>query len=300
MELALGTVQFGLDYGISNQQGQVPKSEVAQILLHAKSLGINTLDCAGAYGNSEKVLGELQESEHFNLVSKIPALTPQQISILPFFEQSLVDLNRNKLDTLLFHQADNLLNHPNKEQIFSEISQLKAQNLVKRIGISVYSPEQLKAISKQFTLDIVQAPINIFDQRFISTDMLSLYQKSSLLIHARSLFLQGLLLIEAEKLPPYFYPFKEELSAFDKLAKYLSCSKLTLALSVLAQDSHNKCIPINSVIDKIVVGVCNTEQLIEMVNAYQQAKKLSISIEEINLLADNRLELINPSLWQVE
>jgi aryl-alcohol dehydrogenase-like predicted oxidoreductase len=298
MKLALGTVQFGLDYGISNQHGQVPKDEVAKILALANDLGISSLDCAGAYGNSEKVLGELQASKHFSFISKIPALGQDLVSILPFFEQTLHDLNCEQLDTLLFHQADNLLNHPHKTKLFTELNQLKAQNLVKNIGVSIYEPEQLQTISKQFKLDIVQAPINVFDQRFISTSMLSFYYNTSLLIHARSLFLQGLLFIEEDKLPSYFSPYKEKILAFHELAKYLSCSKLTLALSILAQYSLNENVPLNRVIDKVVVGVCNSQQLIEMVNAFQQAQSLNISITELNSLADHRLELINPSLWK--
>ena len=308
MKLALGTVQFGLDYGISNQHGQVSKNEVFDILAQAHTLHIDTLDCAGAYGNSEKTLGDLQAGQRFNIVSKIPALSAAQDSIMPFFTQSLADLKCDSIDTLLFHQADNLLNHPHKAQLFAQIEYLKAQQLVNNIGVSLYSPEQLLAITNTYVIDKIQVPINVFDQRFISNAMLQHCVDKKLKVHARSLFLQGLLFIEHPKLNAYFIPYKAKLKAFDDLAQHLSCSKLTLALALLAQDSHNDSHSkahdnttnsATSVIEKIVVGICNTKQLTEIVSAYQKAKSLTISTKELHSLADLRLGFINPSLWQL-
>ena len=315
MKLALGTVQFGLDYGISNQQGQVSPSQVKDILHQAESLGIDTLDCAGAYGNSEKVLGALGASKRFKLIGKVPALTAEQSAITPFVEKSLTNLQANQLDTLLFHQADNLLNHPNKSQLFSQLSQLKDQQRVKNIGVSVYSPEQLITIANRYAIDTAQVPINIFDQRFLSTDIIELCQKKHIKLHARSLFLQGLLFVEQKELKPYFAPYQEKLNKFTLLAQYLSCSKLTLALALLAQELRenkkrqvdkkselaviDKVVIEKNVVEKILVGVCNTQQLNEIVNAYQQAKSLEISPNELRLLSDNRLGFINPSLWAI-
>ena len=89
MKLALGTVQFGLNYGVSNLQGQVNKSQVQEILEQALSLGINTLDCAPVYGNSEQVIGQSIADSNFNIITKIPALSNEQDSLLEYFEQSL-------------------------------------------------------------------------------------------------------------------------------------------------------------------------------------------------------------------
>ena len=299
MKLALGTVQFGLNYGISNQQGQVSKSQVKDILTQATALGIDTLDCAGAYGNSEQILGELQASEHFSLVSKIPALSKDQDSIIPFFEQSLANLQCNSIDTLLFHQVDNLLTHNKSNHFFSQLLSLKAQHLINNVGVSLYNPEQLIAITKAYNIDKVQVPINIFDQRFITTDILQLCTNKKIKIHARSLFLQGLLFIEQAHLPSYFAPYKEKLRAFSDLAQHLSCSKLVLALALLAQELPHIIKTDSPIIEKIVVGVCNVQQLTEIVNAYQQAKELTITRNELSSLADSRLGFINPSLWSI-
>ena len=349
MELALGTVQFGLDYGISNTQGQVDKAEVIDILMQAKSLGINTLDCAGAYGNSEHLLGDIfkeaqkvsqrdnqlgpqldsqldyplgsQLGNSFNIISKIPALNNEDRSIKPYFFSSLKHLQQDSIESLLFHHADNLLNHPDKEKLFKQALSLKSQGLIKRIGVSVYTPKQLISIAQTFPIELVQTPINIFDQRFISTDVINFCQQKSIKLHARSLFLQGLLFIEQGKLAPYFLPYQQKLDDFAMLAQHLNCTKLTLALAIVvnttqhitAQKSHTNTQKntrtnandqlaaqmSNNVIEKLVVGVCNTKQLTDIVEAYQLAKTLKVSKAELLALADDRLGFINPSLWSV-
>jgi aryl-alcohol dehydrogenase-like predicted oxidoreductase len=321
MELALGTVQFGLDYGISNTQGQVSKNETANILVHAKKLGITTLDCAGAYGNSEHLLGEIftssQLGEDFDIISKIPALTNVDENINAYFSRSLVHLQQQKIETLLFHHADNLLTHPARKKIFAQALSLKSAGLIERIGVSVYTPEQLKVIAKNFPIEMAQVPLNVFDQRFISSEMISFCQTQKIKLHARSLFLQGLLFIEQDKLAPYFSPYKKKIHDFSALAQYLNCSKLVLALaiafssndSLTAQNSHttfkdetsdiNATPTLSRVIEKLVVGVCNTKQLIDIVEAFELAKHLSVSNNELMALADERLDFINPSLWSV-
>jgi len=308
MKLALGTVQFGLDYGISNSRGQVSKSQVKDILQQAWDLGINTLDCASVYGNSEQILGELAVSDNFQIISKIPALIPalsptstnEQNSINDFFTQTLQHLHRDKIHALLFHQADNLLTHPQKDQLFNQLQTLKQQGLVDNIGVSVYSPTQLQSIVQRYAIDIVQVPINVFDQHFITKDIIALCQQKQIKLHARSLFLQGLLLLEQEQLAPYFTPFKNKLAEFSQLAQHLNCSKLTLALAIATKDSLASSCANNEIIEKLVVGVCNCQQLVEIVEAYHLATALNVSAKELFTLADQRTELINPSNWLIE
>ncbi|QBG35210.1 aldo/keto reductase [Litorilituus sediminis] len=293
MKLALGTVQFGLNYGISNQHGQISKAQVKDILTHAKQLGIKTLDSAAAYGNSEQVIGELTDVQDFDIITKVPALTTEQTSIMPYVKQSLDQLQKPRLSALLFHQADNLISHPDKAELYQQLIEVKTQGLTKRIGVSLYSPSQLTQISKQFAIDIAQVPINVFDQRFLSPQCIKLCKQKQIRLHARSLFLQGLIFFDADSLPAYFSPFKEKIIAFKQLAKQLSCSKLTLALAIVAQDSHNYF----DVIEQLVVGVCSVKQLDEIVQAYQQAQALKSSIDELATLQDERLAFINPSMW---
>lgn len=302
MKIALGTAQFGLDYGVSNSQGQVTKPEIDAILKQALSLGIDTLDCAGAYGNSEKILGQLNVSQNFNLISKIPRLSNNENNIEQLLSQSLADLQSKHLSALLLHHANNLLEHPDRNKIFCDLDLLKKKQKVNRIGVSVYHPEQLLSILKYFDIDLVQAPVNFFDQRFISADIISICKKKNIKLHARSLFLQGVLLMTNENMPRYFKPYQEKLLAYSHLAKSLACSKLTLALAILAQNSPNKSNDEQAkqdVFEKLVIGVCNRQQLHEVAEAYHQAQNLSFCTEELKQLADTRAGLINPSLWQL-
>lgn len=335
MKLALGTVQFGLDYGISNKQGQVDKNQVADIVELAMSLGIDTLDCAGVYGNSEQVLGELFQQHRLkhpvNIISKIPALRHEEVAINDYFNHSLKQLKLDKIEALLFHHADNLIDHPRKDHLFQQLQTLKTQKKVNRIGVSVYSPEQLMTIARQYPIDIAQVPMNVFDQRFSSNEVLRFCQQKNIKLHVRSLFLQGLLLLEASELPNYFLPYQDKLRDFTDLAKHLGCSKLALGLALVAQELpvHKRGTSTESnvversfpesgvassvenniadssnapkfydIIEKIVVGVCSAEQLNEIVIAYQQAKELPLSKKALVKLADNRLGLINPSRWK--
>lgn len=308
MKLALGTVQFGLNYGISNQQGQVDKAQVAAILAMANELGIETLDCAGAYGNSEKVLGELSADKHFSIVSKVPELSEitanKDQAVARYFKKSLADLQANQLDSLLFHQVDDLLIHPNKNDFFQQAVKLKEQNLVRNIGVSLYHPAQLTAIIQNYNIDIAQVPVNIFDQRFLKDELIELCHSKRVKLHARSLLLQGLIFIETEQLPAYFLAFKEKLLNFKTLAKKLACSPLTLALSVLnsplTSSKDSKVALRDQVIEKLVLGVCSTKQLEEVVNCYHEAQKLNITQQELAMLADERIEFINPALWATE
>lgn len=290
--LALGTVQFGLDYGISNIQGQVSSDSIDDILTIAKVHHINTLDCALAYGNSQKTLGKLKASQHFDIVTKIPKLKDNEVSILPYFNKSLNDLNRTCINTLLLHDVNTLLQHPNSTLFCNELKQLKVQNKVKQIGVSVYSPEQIEQTTEKLTIDIVQAPLNVFDQRCCDQGILNIFKEQNIKLHIRSVFLQGLLLMENGTWPEYFSPYLDYLTKFDQLSKKLSTSKLTLALAFIIQNSS-----IKPYVEKIVVGCCSKNQLQQILQSYQQAK--SLTIDDINWasFACNAPALINPNYW---
>lgn len=290
MKLALGTVQFGLNYGVSNEIGQVGAKEVSSILSAALAYNINTLDCAAAYGTSEQLLGEQQRSQQFSLVTKITALTHSNNCIAPLLKQSLAKLQRKQVDSVLLHNADDIITHPNRIDVFEQLENLKHQGLTNKIGVSVYSLAQLDYIIKHYDIDIVQLPINCFDQRFLQSNYLEKLASKNIKIHSRSVFLQGLLLMEPISIPRYFLPYQQQLQAFEQLAQNLSCSKITLALAIVAQ---------NPLIERIVVGCCTKAQLDEIVASYQQAKSLDLSQVNLAPFASKEQALINPSLWNI-
>ncbi len=285
MKLALGTVQFGLDYGVSNTQGQVCPEEVNRILTFAKQQGINTLDTAPAYGNSEEVLGKTGLATQFDIISKIPALNDSNIHVEQYVKASLQQLKIEKLNAVLFHHADDIISSIHAKNRFDALVKLKEQEKINKIGVSVYSPEQLEFCIKKHPIDIVQLPLNCLDQRFINTGMLDKLLDRNIEIHCRSVFLQGLLLMNPKNLSSCFSPFIKYFQHFSDTAKLLNVTPLSLALAIGHQSSN---------IDKMVIGCCNTKQLSEIITANAAAKKIK---EDLSSLSCDDENLIIPSNW---
>lgn len=295
MKLALGTVQFGLNYGVSNAQGQVSVEEVDRILQLASQHNIDTLDCAYAYGNSEQNIGNNSRSQSFNLVTKIPALRANEDKITTYFDTSLQRLKRDNVDCLLLHDANNIIDHPAKADIREQLLKLKSLGLVKRIGVSVYTPEQVIQAAETFPIDVVQAPMNLLDQRFCQSEISHFFTQHHIKLHTRSAFLQGLLLMNSNMRPAYFCQFNSQLMQVDDLAQRYRTSKLTIALAFLVQNSLVK-----SNLEKIVVGCCSAEQLEQIVDSYYSALDLNISELDWTVFSSTEQALINPSLWKTD
>ncbi len=292
MKLALGTVQFGMPYGISNTQGQTPFVEVENIIQHALLHHINTFDTAPSYGNSEQILGQLFKqpitNQPLQIITKTPhftssSITDSDIQLLHnTLQLSLVHLQQHTLYALLIHNADNLL-QIGAERLYQALITLKQQGIIQKIGVSIYTPQQLDQILPHFPVDIVQLPFNLFDQRWLHQGYLETLQQKGIEIHARSIFLQGLLLMPKEQLPKsleQYYPH------FQSYYQFLSEHQLTPLQACLG---YALCIPY---LDKILCGVTQKAQLQAL---------LSISpltdIQNIQHLAIYNEKLINPSLW---
>lgn len=282
MKLALGTAQFGLDYGISNKDGIVPATEVAEILKHAAASNIDTIDTGSVYGNSEEVLGDLfkQHQYQFELVDKIPDLETHKTTITQVLQQSLTKLKIDKLKGLLLHNAADL-----NDDSFKELTELKSQGLVEKIGVSVYSPSKTYDICNQYDIDLIQCPINLFDQRFIESGCVSWLHHKGIEIHARSLFLQGLLLMKLSQLPDYFQPYYSLFERFRNHCRGHDINQQTAALTIAHRQKQ---------VDKFVIGVCSKQQLIEVIDNYQKAANCDFEIEEFS---SHEEALISPFLW---
>ncbi|QFI54241.1 aldo/keto reductase [Aeromonas simiae] len=279
MRLALGTVQFGLDYGISNRAGEVPDDELDAILALARKLGVDTLDTAQAYGRAETRLGRRHTAD-FQLVSK---LTPgiQATEVVTSVAGSLQRLARPRLDGLLLHRSQDA-----SPALFEQLAELQRQGVVGKVGVSVYAPEELTRWLKQgYPLELVQLPANLLDQRFLRSGWLDRLQTLGCEIHVRSLFLQGLLLMQPALRPAYFDAFSEPLSRLDGWRPHLSALHKALAL-----------IPALPQVSRFVVGVCHAHELAAIASAcaYLQPSQS----DELGTLACDEPALINPALWR--
>jgi aryl-alcohol dehydrogenase-like predicted oxidoreductase len=195
-QLALGTAQFGLDYGITNTHGRVPADDAPSVLRQAWAGGVRIVDTARAYGNSEEVLGTAMR-DAWRIVTKTLPLRLETIDAAAVarvdaaFAQSLVHLGR--VDTLLVHHAPDVL-VPGGERLFSWLQEQKQRGRVSRIGVSAYDGAEVAALLDRYALDVVQLPASVADQRLLDDGSVARLHRAGIEVHVRSLFLQGLLL----------------------------------------------------------------------------------------------------------
>ena len=179
--LALGTVQFGLEYGVANRGGQVSAEDAATILSRALRMGIDTLDTAIAYGVSEETLGRIGVHE-WNVVTKLPAVPESIDDIGGWVEDavtgSLRRLRISKLHGLLLHDPRQLAGTIG-DALFEALTKLREQGLVEKIGISIYHPADLDALCGRYSLDLVQAPFNVLDRRIAQPGLMTCLSQTS-------------------------------------------------------------------------------------------------------------------------
>lgn len=285
MKLALGTVQFGLPYGIANQAGQVTRSEAKAMLELASAKGIDTLDTAIAYGESETYLGEVG-IQGFKLVTKLPSVPDSCADVSGWVQEqmnsSLARLGVRSVYGLLLHRSEQLLNENGKE-IYQALQGLKEKGIVKKIGVSIYSPNDLELIIKLFRLDLVQAPLNLVDRRLHTTGWLKRLKGEGVEIHTRSVFLQGLLLMPQSAIPPKFAPWRDIWSEWHK---WLSERNISAVQACLA---YPLAFP---EIERVVVGADSVNQLKQIIEA-----AASSAIYNLPDLQCDSESLINPARW---
>ena len=283
--LAIGTVQFGMPYGVANSVGQVSLDEVSEILTLARKEGLDTLDTAIAYGESERVLGQVGV-DGYQVITKLPSTLGNETDLLKWVERqvdgSLKNLKQKEIYGLLIHRSNALI-EKNGEVLYQALIELKSQGLIKKIGVSIYSPRELDIVLKDFDIDLVQAPVNLFDRSMEQTGLGQKLKKKGIEVHARSIFLQGLLLMEPESRPQKFSKWKNAFEAFDKWLSINNKTPLEAALKYADQLSF---------VDKLIVGVDSKVHLEQILTA------LDSSSVDIPIFFDHEdTRLINPSKW---
>jgi aryl-alcohol dehydrogenase-like predicted oxidoreductase len=286
MKLALGTVQFGLPYGVANQRGQVSPAEAAAILAAARNAGIDTIDTAIAYGDSEACLGQAGVAG-LKLVTKLPPVPPQCGDVAVWVRaQVLASLHRlglERLHGLLLHQVGQL-SGAHGAVLVACLQTLKAEGLVDKIGVSIYDPDDLKMATAVGLIDLVQAPFNLFDRRLLHSGYLHRLAEHGTEVHVRSAFLQGLLLMSPAAVPAKFAPWAEQLGAWHGwLGAHPHISAARACLAFVA--GHTQ-------VDRIVIGVDDLPQLQQLL-----AVAALPPPEALPDLSCTDEMLINPSNW---
>ena len=286
MKLALGTVQFGLHYGIANEAGQVSLGEAQSVLSLAKANEIDVLDTAIAYGASEEVLGKVG-IDGFRVVTKLPSLPDDQNNVASWVteqvRESLARLGQKKLYGLLLHRPRDLLGLKGG-QLIQALADLKNDGIVQKIGVSIYSPDELNEICKKIKIDLVQAPLNVVDRRLESSGWLDRLKGDGVEVHTRSVFLQGLLLMERSKIPQKFSRWSNLWDRWHEKLQDSGASPLEACLAYpLSLDQ----------VDQVIVGVDSAAQLSEIL----QVAKNGNEVLDTSFMRCADLDLINPSNW---
>lgn len=284
-KLALGTVQFGLPYGIANKKGQVSTQEVKSILDLAQRNGVNNLDTAIAYGESETVLGAFSLSD-FEIITKLPPLPDNCQNIQGWVDKELQDsfarLKVSSVSGLLLHCPDDLLS-PSGTALYRALQTKKKEGFVKNIGVSIYSPDELELLTKYYQFDLIQAPFNMLDHRLDDGSWFKKLEQVGTRLHVRSIFMQGLLLMSSNDRPKKFDRWSSLWNLWDEWIKDMGITPLQACLC------HALSVP---EIEKIVIGVDSTNQF----NQILQAAHGSIPVPPAELKSVD-INLLNPSLW---
>ena len=298
MELCLGTVQFGMNYGIRDQQQPIVEDAV-QMLDYATQNGIDNIDTANAYGTAEDVVGTFLQRKTIDrnqlfIISKFKPNLLDDVTEDKYYdvmkanlESSLERLHTDYLDSYLLHSARYIWD----DAIIDTLNRMKSEGYVRSVGVSVYEPDEAKKCIERPNIDFMQLPYSIFDQRMQAEGVFEMAQKAEYKtqIHSRSAFIQGLILMNEEEVPPFLEKAKPIVYKIDHLCTKYGITRLELAMSyVKRQDS----------ISHLVFGVDNLEQLKEDIHAFNK----SLTNELIDEIADEFREIdtsiVMPSLWK--
>lgn len=285
MKIALGTAQFGMHYGIGNEAGQVSRVVARSMLAYAKSNGVDILDTAISYGDSENSLGEAGVAE-FKIVSKLPPAPHQCKDVNAWVQQQVVmSLERLRVTTiygLLLHRPDQLLEWDGPK-LYGALRNVQAAGLVQKIGISIQNTNQLNNLIPSYSFDLVQGPLNLIDRRLHVSGWLKRLKDSGVEVHTRSVFLQGLLLMKQSAIPPRFAIWTQLLDGWHK---WLTTSNESAVQTCLAY-------PLSiAEVDRVVVGADSLNHLMQILSAGRSG-----GFHNFPDLQCEDENLINPALW---
>lgn len=295
MNLRLGTVQFGLDYGINNQKKPSVADSIA-MLDYATQNGISNLDTAFAYGTAEHVVGEFLKKktiqrEKLNISSKLvpnimDEVAPEhyEAKVIELIKGQLKTLNTDYLDVYLYHSA----RYVHNEALLAALQVAKKEGLAKKVGVSVYEPEEVRAGLSNKKVEFMQFPYSIFDQRMLEAGIFDLPLNGTE-IDTRSAFIQGLIIMHDDKIPSFLAKAKPIVKKIDEVCEKYGVNRVALAMSFVKQQKS---------VSSLVFGVDNMEQLkvdIEFFNKEIPAATVSEIAKEFTGI---ETDIVMPSLWK--
>ena len=285
-KVILGTAQFGDKYGISNKSGVLNRLEVIKILKFSKRNNISYLDTANEYKGYEKILGKQNLNDwkiSMKITKKFYSKNNNEKSFNTLFLESLKLLKQKKFEYFLFHHSENLLSK-NGSKIYKFLINLKKRGLIGKIGVSAYSPSDVLKVIEYYKIDVIQLPYNVFDQRLDNETFIKKLKSRNIEIHARSIFLQGLLLLNKNKLPNKFIKSKPHFEKWYNFLKNNNTNAVEECLNFAFSNQN---------INKFVIGVNSLKHLKDILHL-----KINFFTKNFEKLQSNNLNLIDPRKWQ--
>jgi aryl-alcohol dehydrogenase-like predicted oxidoreductase len=284
-KLVLGTAQFGLDYGINNKRGKIPREEIFGILKLAFEAGIDTLDTAYAYGDSESVIGEFIRSSgsQLKVISKLPTCGLEDIENI--FKTSINRLGLDSLHGYYVHSFQQYLEMP---EVWTALTKMKSEDRISKIGFSLYHPSELDYIlDNNIPLDMIQVPYSIFDQRFSS--YFPKLKDKKIEVFVRSVFLQGLGFRDPCELTAHFENIKNKIVDLRKISTNFGVPLASIFLNFTV---------LNDYIDKVVVGIDSIENLRELLTSSDYLCKVDPIMAELASFKVDDEKIILPVNWR--
>lgn len=288
-KIIIGTAQFGSNYGVTNKIGELSFSEIKKIIYEASKQNINFFDTSPTYGDAENKLGRSLKLNS-KIITKITRNDDNYFDkdnlrkIEKAFLKSLNNLKVNKVYGLLIHSTEDL-NKKNNKILIDFLKSLKKNNIVEKIGVSIYEKKDYRNAIKLFNPDIVQLPISIADQRLLKNNFLSCLKKKNIEIHARSIFLQGLLISKTKILPRSLFSFKSYLSNFDKKLKINKLKPIDACLLFINNIKE---------VDKFIIGFTSLKEFKEILEINYKKR---INLNFFDQFRSDNIEILNPSNW---
>ena len=292
-KLCLGTAQLGMHYGINNASGKPDFEESRAIIALAIKNKINAFDTAPVYGNSEEILGKClakHDKDKLVLISKLPAVDWSKDlddiieSVRDTVKKTLNDLNIKRIPVYLFHKYDDI--EKNDSLIMNELRSLRAQGLIGKIGVSIYTPEEAERALSIDDIEAIQVQFNLIDKTLLKNGFLKRAKKKGLLVFARSVFLQGLFF--KKDIPDNlkaFVPYQKEIN---RICGDIDLSIEELALAYALSIGY---------IDSVVIGAETAGQLKINIETAKKIKLTGETLKKIEKLGSAPESIINPSLW---
>lgn len=284
-KLILGSAQFGLDYGINNSKGKFNCLEVEELLDYAHSKGVQTLDTAQEYGDAEITIGEYFKKHPKNKFKIITKITLQNKSFEEALKKSLKRLQLDQVEVIMFHSFEEYKRI--KNELPNWVAKFKGV-LFKKIGVSLYTNEEIETVLGDVNIDVIQTPFNLLDNEFQRGEQYKKIKRSGKELHVRSVFLQGLFFKPLDQITKQLQPLVPLLKELQLQAAKSKISLNEIALAYVQSKPY---------VDGFLIGVDDLDQLKSNLSATQikLSDQIVNTIDQIALIEKN---VLNPGLWK--